>query len=339
MHMKVREGDFIETSRGQIFDVKGLAHPPNLVIAFLRYYQHEKGERERNGRQYAKIYHLSKRIELMNKNYPGYLVYDPVFDEILPEIPVDKIIKHYKPAEKLEELCKLNVLDSLEKKAVEFASILKNTAAVQLNAIGISGSIMVNLHTSWSDIDIVIYGSENCRRTYLALEELLSDKHCSVKPYSRKELKSLFDFRSKDTRMQYEDFVRTESRKKLQGQYEKTDYYIRFIKDWYEVEEKYGDVQYTNLGYAKVKATVVDDSGAYFTPCNYKIRDVEALQGNHIEGLEEIASFRGRFCEQAMKGEEVVAQGKVEQVHNKKQNLEYYRLLLGGKPSDYMKLA
>lgn len=58
-----------------------------------------------------------------------------------------------------------------------------------------------------------------------------------------------------------------------------------------------------------------------------------------INQIEEIASFRGRFCEQARNGETVIAQGKVEQVTDRKQNREYFRLLLGNKPSDYMLLA
>jgi len=47
-------------------------------------------------------------------------------------------------------------------------------------------------------------------------------------------------------------------------------------------------------------------------------------------------SFLGRFCEQAKKGERVRAQGKVEHVRDYRKNNEYFRLLIGNKPSDYM---
>jgi len=53
--------------------------------------------------------------------------------------------------------------------------------------------------------------------------------------------------------------------------------------------------------------------------------------------VSEIASFRGRFCEQAGEGETVIAQGKVEKVQ-KKNSDTFFRLLLGGKPSDFMVL-
>ncbi|MFQ6086953.1 MAG: hypothetical protein ACE5OV_02925, partial [Candidatus Bathyarchaeia archaeon] len=87
-------------------------------------------------------------------------------------------------------------------------------------------------------------------------------------------------------------------------------------------------------GYAKIKATVTDDSEMIFTPCRYKIADVEVLEGVHVEPIEEIVSFRGRFCEQARNGETVVAQGKVERVQAGEQ--VFHRLLLGNRTSDFM---
>jgi predicted nucleotidyltransferase len=138
--------------------------------------------------------------------------------------------------------------------------------------------------------------------------------------------------------MSFEDFVRTESRKVLQGKFMGRDYFIRFVKDWNEIEEKYGAILYKPVSYAKIRATVVDDSEAIFTPCHYKIDNVKILEGTNIEAIEEIVSFRGRFCEQARNGETVIAQGKVERLQ-KAEEREHYRLLLGNKASDHMILA
>jgi predicted nucleotidyltransferase len=134
----------------------------------------------------------------------------------------------------------------------------------------------------------------------------------------------------------FEDFIRTESRKALQGKFMGRDYFVRFVKDWNEVNERYGDVRYMNVGYARIEATIADDSESIFTPCAYKINDVQVLEGPSVEHVEQVASFRGRFCEQARTGETVVAQGKVERVTDTRRKREYFRLLLGNKPSDYM---
>jgi predicted nucleotidyltransferase len=124
----------------------------------------------------------------------------------------------------------------------------------------------------------------------------------------------------------------------MEGKFDGTDYFVRFVKDWNEIDEDYGDVQYRNIDNAKVEATVVDDSESTFTPCTYKIEDAKLFEGPTIERIEEITSFRGRFCEQARKGETVVAQGKIERVTDRRQNNEHFRLLVGGRTSDYIAL-
>jgi hypothetical protein len=338
MRLRAREGDLIETVGNVIFDVKGLVHPPGKVIAFPRFIPDQKGSRQRENFYYRKIYSISERFAFLEQNLPRYIVYDVVFDERLCEVPLDNVKKHYLPVECLKELRNSKSLDALEADALEFMETLRDFAGVSWSAMGISGSLLVKLHIPDSDIDPVVYGSENCLKVYDALKGLLQDRMSDVKAYSLEELRKLFEFRVRDTRISFEDFVRTESRKVLQGKFRGRDYFIRFVKDWSEIETEYGAIRYKNVGYARVEAEIEDDSEAVFTPCSYKIGNVRVLQGPSFP-IEEIASFRGRFCEQAREGEKVVAQGKVERVMDLEHNREYFRLLLGGKPSDFMVLA
>jgi hypothetical protein len=336
--MKAREGDLIETLDGNIFDVKGLVHPPRKIVAFIRFTPDPKGDRKRGGITYRKVYPLYERYSLLRERFPQYLLFDPVFDEQICEVSIEAVKHHFKPINGLRRLRRKDVLDEAETQALEFARLLKRNTDVSWSKLGISGSLLVGLHTPTSDIDPIVYGSKSCHRVYLALKSLLENEKSLVKPYSLDELRKLFDFRSKDTAMSFEDFVRTESRKVLQGTFMGRDYFLRFVKDWNEVEEEYGIVRYKSVGYARIKATVIDDSEMIFTPCCYKIEDVKFLDGTRVESIEEIVSFRGRFCEQARNGETVVAQGKVERVQ-KLGEREHYRLLLGNKTSDYMILV
>ena len=195
---------------------------------------------------------------------------------------------------------------------------------------------MAGLTNEKSDIDPLVYGMENSRKAYAALKELLKTEGSGFKPYSKTELQTLFDFRSKDTQMSFEDFETVEDRKAFQGMFMGTDYFIRFVKDWSETNEQYGDVCYKNSGYAKIIANIADSSDALFTPCTYKLKDVSVVEGPKLTRITEIVSFRGRFCEQATVDEKIEAQGKVELVTNKNSSNEYYRLIIGSKPSDYM---
>jgi predicted nucleotidyltransferase len=336
LEMKAREGDFVETSENLFFDVKGLVHPPGGIVAFIRYFPDEKGQRKNDGAAYGKVYSFSERYRLLKSRFPKYVVYDPVFDETVCEVPKMDIRKRYDPIEKLSQLRTSENSDLLEERAVRLVEKLKEKSNVPWNAFGISGSILVGLHETGSDVDPIVYGSDNCRRVYSGLRELLKEPGSRIKPYSLDELESLFGFRSKDTVVSFKEFLRTESKKVFQGKFAGTDYFVRFVKDWNEIHEKYGDVQYRNVGYAKVKAVVADDSESIFTPCMYGLEEARVLDGSKHAQIEEIASFRGRFCDQARNGDSIVAQGKVEKVTNMKENLEYLRLLIGNKPSDYM---
>jgi len=338
LRVKPREGDIIEAFDGNIFDVKGLVHPRGKTIAFIRFTPDPSGDRKKGKVTYSKVYPLHERYALLRERFPQYLVYDPVFNEWLCEVPIEAIRRHYKPGDHLRRFRRKRQLTQLETAALRFAEILKKKAGVSWSKLGVSGSLLVGLHTPKSDIDLIVYGSQNCYKVYESLGTLVNDRSSPVKSYSMEELRRLFDFRSKDTSMPFEDFVRIESRKVLQGKFKGRDYYIRCVKDWNEINEQYDAVHYQAIGYAKIKARITDDSQRIFTPCHYKIGNVEIIKGSKIESVEEIVSFRGRFCEQARNSEAVIAQGKIERVQKQGAG-EYYRLLLGNHVSDHMILA
>jgi uncharacterized protein len=337
--MKAREGDLIQTANNVIFDVKGLVHPPNKIIAFPRYIPNQNGTRGKPEQMYNKIYNLAERYTYLQKETPELLVWDNVFGEKLCEIPVSQITKHFDPIKKLQTLRKVKKLMPLEQKSLKLATELKCKADISWGSIGISGSIMTGLTTLQSDIDPLVYGSENCRKAYVALETLRKSGKSGFKPYDRNELSKLYDFRKKDTIMTFDDFTKVESRKTFQGMYQGTDYFVRFVKDWSEISEQYGDVVYENVGYIKAVATVSDDSEALFTPCSYQLADAEILEGPKLQPPTEVASFRGRFCQQAKIGEKIIFQGKMEKVTDKRQNRAYNRIIIGGQPADFMALS
>ena len=101
------------------------------------------------------------------------------------------------------------------------------------------------------------------------------------------------------------------------------------------------DYQYKNVGRIKLKVDIIDSKDSIFTPCSYKINPIKILKSDikpntvNIKDINEINSFRGRFCEQARKGEKVFVEGKLEKV-NFKNELEYFRILLSDPINDKM---
>ncbi|GAH24744.1 unnamed protein product, partial [marine sediment metagenome] len=137
------------------------------------------------------------------------------------------------------------------------------------------------------------------------------------------------------------DFLKSEKKKLHQGKFHGIDFFIRYIKSPKDWNGTYYDYKFKNLGRIKIKAKITDSTNSIFTPCSYKIEHLKVLESKiipknmNLKNLNEINSFRGRFCEQAIKGDKVLVEGKLEQIifRNSK---NYLRILLTDQVQDKM---
>jgi predicted nucleotidyltransferase len=92
------EGDYIETIEDNLFfDVKGLLHPNDYIISFLRFLPHPDGMRKKNGMSYKKVYKLNERYDILKKNFPKYLFYSDELGLEVQGVKRDEIKKVYTP--------------------------------------------------------------------------------------------------------------------------------------------------------------------------------------------------------------------------------------------------
>jgi len=327
-----REGDFLETDDNLIFDAKGIVHPRDRVIAYLRYVPDEKGDRTRLGVRYRKVYGLRGREAFLRKNAPIYRYFDPVAHRRLQGVPLKRISVLYEPRKKLQQLSARKRLDPMEEDALELVNLLKSATELPSTRFGISGSLLVDLHDENSDIDLIVYG---VRESHKVLE-VLKGSQCKMLlgRYDRAGIRRLYEARSMQNAMSFNTFLMQEKRKLLEGKFRRRDYFIRCIKDWNEIDEKYGDRYYYPLGCSIVQAVVDDDSENILTPCVYRVSRAKVLYGKKRAVPSQIVSFRGRFCEQAFQGERVKARGRLERVADR--SGEWYRIVLGESPLDYL---
>lgn len=308
-----REGDFIELKDGSIFEIKGVTHPPYGAIAYPRYIPSEEGERVRFGRRYKRLYTFEEKIRVLKERFPRYYVYDRYYSRLLPIIPWSEVQRHFKPQDAVRALKSAQSLVGLRLKALEFIEYISDVAGISAGRIGISGSILLALDREDSDIDVVIYGlKESSSVREAILHAMAEGEVLSRLPEAR--LKELYISRSRDTEMRYEDFVKLEQRKSNQGLFKGTLFFVRYIRDWGEIGEQYGCYSIRRVGYARISARVADASEAHMTPAQYILEDVTVLSGPSRLTVDRLISWRGRFAEQASEGEEVVAQGSVEEV-------------------------
>lgn len=322
-----KEGEYLKTIESLIFSVKGLLHPPNRVIAFLKYIPKQSGKRK----GYRKIESLSESYRFLKKNYPEYLRFDHVFNQVLPEVSLAKIREIFSPQKFLQNLLRKEKFDKVEEDSVSFAKLIAEYSSIPVSNMGISGSLMVGLHTETSDIDLVVYGFKQSLTVYEALKKLVEEKNVSIKSYTKKDLGRLYKFRVKDTQMSFKKFVQTETRKVLQGIFCGREYFVRLVKEPWELSEKYGEKVYFPLNPIELKAEVADDNESIFTPLKYLVKNVLILRGKKVD-VKEVVSFRGRFCEQAKTSEKIFVKGTLEKVSSTEG--DYYRVVVGNRKED-----
>jgi predicted nucleotidyltransferase len=329
------EGFAVETTDGLIFTVKGLLHPPDRVIAYLRYVPDPHGNRQRSGRRYRRLYHFEEQEALLRARYPEYLAHDPVFGARLQSVPRGRVRSVYDPCRHLEVLHSRGINDPVERDALHLATLLQEAANVSWADVGISGSVLIGLQRPDSDIDLIIYGEEAGGAVHRALQGLLERSTTPLRRPGREELASLHSEHRADTPLAFDDFARLQARKVNELRFRGREAFIRFVKRPAESQGRYGSQRFESLGTATVRARVTDDRDAIFTPCRYLVDEASLLDGSSLGDLRSLVSFRGRFSDQARVGEWIEARGNLERV-TPLSGAIYQRLIVGGCRGDYM---
>ena len=327
------EGYFLETGEGLLFEVRGHVHPPGYTVAFLRYAPYKVLGRGVSRRGLVKVYDLGERWRLLREGYPDYLRFDEAYGRVMQEVPDSRVHRIFNPKERLLDMRRGGAADKLERRILEMAEELAEAAGVDLGSMGVSGSILPGLHLEGSDLDLIVYGGDNSLKVDGALRDLLS-RGGDFKPYGREGLLKLYRARGLDRLIGLEEFLYAEGGKAFQGLFKGSEYFIRFVKYPHETGESYGDPSYRPLGRGSFEAVVLDDSEAIFTPCRYLVEGW-AKVGDERMPIREVASFRGRFCCQAVRGDHVRGMGTVEEVRWRS-GLSYLRVIVGEDKGDFL---
>ncbi len=329
--MEFREGDYIETKEGLFFHVKGILHPDDRVIAFLRYVPSDMGSRKKGENNYRKIYPINERYKYLEDNYPKYIFYSEINKKKIQSVPINDIKKIYRPQERLKEIRERDNLTDIEKLTLELSEKIIEESGIDRDRLGVSGSILVKLQKPGSDIDLMGYGKDEGWKIRSAMENL-RERYPRVCAYDWEGSLEMAEFRWGKTGLPLEPFARIEGEKALHGLIGGRDFFIRLVKDPIDIDAKYGEFSYSPVGEAKIRGVVSGDKDSIFTPNHYEVEKTRTIEGDSFR-VEKLSSYRGRFTEQAVEGDEIVARGRVERVSRKKEKC--YRMILG-RPEDYL---
>jgi len=231
-------------------------------------------------------------------------------------------------------------MSQLEENSLKICKLFISEGCIPEDSIGITGSSMIELSNVNSDIDLVIYGTEISIEFQEKLRKILNNNG-SCRKYNLKEFHSHYNWRVGGSNIPFDEFLKTEQRKLHQGVFNGFEFFIRYIKSPDDWKGSFYDYKYRNCGRIKLKAEISDDTDSIFTPATYKINVKKILESempsNELKSynITEINSFRGRFCEQAIKGETIFVEGKLEKVNFQDKEM-YLRVILNDQKRDKM---
>jgi hypothetical protein len=287
--------DFIEITEGLVFAVVENGMEQEKVLCFLRYIQ--------NGHTWKKV-DTAVANQILSEKYPQYLYYSKPKDAHLHAVSAECVVKHHQPRLKLKTLLTQPAKDAIENDLQLFCRLLEKQG-VNLDKVGITGSILISAQNTQSDIDLVFYCRELFHLARRTCHQLIQQSHCEV--LSDDDWKDAFQRR--DCELSIQEYLWHEKRKfnKVCINQRKVD--LSLVSDVVEVIDS---GLYKKLEATIIKVQIEDDALAFDYPSIYAI--------NHPQ-IQSIISFTATYTGQAKIGEWVEVAGLLEQASDGRQRI------------------
>jgi predicted nucleotidyltransferase len=254
-------------------------------------------------------------IETFRKNFPDYVYYCYLRNKELITAPLNLIERVYVPKDRLTALRKMKKPDSLQKMALDLINMLSEASGVGLDDFGIHGSIALDMHAPESDIDFVVYGSENFRIVEETIARLVNAG-----------------------KLNYIFSNRLDAARKFQGRYKDKIFMYNATRKPEEVKTKYGTARFSSIAPVRFQCTVSDDSETMFRPATYKIANYKPLDAQSELPIDKIpdrvVSNIGCYRNIARKHSEIKVAGQLERVETIKTGAVHYQVVVGTATSE-----
>ena len=297
--MKIRPKDFISINNKLFFAVVNEYQEDNHALTFLRYMKDNAGIHKLTTKKAEKI---------IRDTYPEFQFDSYYADIVLHGIPINLIKEIYYPEQTVTRLLGMESPDNKQSDAIGIINTLL-AVGFKKDYMGITGSIMLDMHNENSDVDIIIYGREQ----FLKIRKYIKNS------LDKGEINSLTQAMWKDTyerrdcALSFNEFYSHEKRKFNKFIFGNSKIDISAIPKKGEKYKESGP--YKKISKDEISSIVTNDTYAYDFPARYLI--------NH-NMIKEVVSYTATYTGQARKGEKIEAAGFVEEDRD-----GVYRLLVG----------
>jgi hypothetical protein len=249
-------------------------------------------------------------LKNFRKKFPNYVFFCPFREKEIISTPLKSIKKVYIPKISLCSLKKNRRKDKLLVIAYNLILMLSNESGISLENFGLQGSIALKMHTPRSDIDIVIYGSNNFRRLEETIEKIAEKKVVN-----------------------YVFTNRLDMARRSKGRYLTKLFMYNAVRKSEEVDSNYGMYKYKPISPVKFSCRIKDDREGMFQPAIYEIKDYESANASSMLTRDKIprliVSMISCYRNVAKKEDRVEVSGTLEQVENLEAGKKYYQVVVG----------
>lgn len=278
--------DFIETDDGLVFAVVAHGSEQGRVLCFLRYVRTKAGWQKQS---------THDANALLRRKYSRYLYYSTTKDVQLHAVPVEYISVHHRPRRRLLNLAQTPGHDRVERDLMRLYELYR-THGLEVQSMGVTGSLLIGAHNQQSDIDLIVYDREQFHQARTITRDLIA--RGLLQPLSSSDWEISYDRRSCD--LTITDYVWHERRKFNKAMINGRKFDLSYVNHT-PVD---ADVRYRKSGKIVLRCTITDADQSYDYPALFKI--------DHAE-IRAIACFTATYTGQALTGETVEVSGSLEQ--------------------------
>ena len=248
-------------------------------------------------------------LETFRNRFSEYVYYCPFRRKEVISAPLRSIRATFVPRDCLHQLARLQTKDGLQRLTLGLVDLLSTESGIGVENFGVHGSVALNMHTSKSDIDLVIYGGHDFR----VLEETINRL-------------------VKAGKLSYKFSNRLDEARHYKGKYMGKIFMYNAIRKLEEIKQEYGELQYTTVAPVNFTCKVENDGEAMFRPAVYRIRDYEPRDAvTRSEGRvpETVVSMIGCYRNVARRGDTIRVSGMLERAENVETGQVFYQVVVG----------
>lgn len=281
--------DFVETAEGLIFAIVESELEQGKALCFLRYIITET-----DGVNWQKV-NTVEANQFLADYYPQYLYFSENKQAYCHALTLEQIYKHFRPKNRLKQLLTADQLDSVEQDCVSLCLFFQQHG-LDLEQVGVTGSILISAQKQSSDIDLVFYSREVFNQARQITRQLIIEGYCSQ--LADNHWLESYDRRSCD--LSYDDYVWHEKRKFNKAVINQRKFDLTLVNLSVRSDHP---ISYKKIQPIVLKAQVVDDSLSFDYPAEFVIQHPE---------INSIVCYTATYTGQAKTGEWVEVSGVVE---------------------------